>query len=679
MRLVASLPVIVPVFLALLASVSTLLMISRSFHGPLAGLIALVLTVVVMRRIGLGESRLTRQALVLDLLAILLAVGFAGFNARFSAQNLIISRDPGTYAVTSQWLVNHSSTDVDTQFRLFGDSPQIQSSSSGIGRRPELGHVYPQGSHGLPAVLSVAGSLFGSRVMYAFNCVLGGLALLAVYGFGRQVVGRFGALVGAGLLGTTLPQIYFSRDTYTEPLSQLLVFGGLALLLSARRGRPLDWGIAGLVLAGGCLVRIDAFLVLSAGLLSAGLWLALARRGQRRTTGIDTAALLVGGAVPAVLGYLDLKHFAAGYLHTLEDQFHLIMKLTVVSTVGAVVLVAVAWATPLLARLADLRPVMRARLGLAAGGLLVLGMVVLALRPLFMTSHGIVGPGQMALITRLQREEGRTVDAGRSYAESTISWMTWYLGTLAVVLGVLGLAVLVARSVRRGDPMLVPFFLVLGITGLNYLVNPSITPDQLWAIRRYVPTVLPGLALASMVVVVPLLARLASRSRPAAVVAGAAVVGVLIGPVVQGDRPLLQVREGEGQLNEIRAVCEVLPDDAAVLVLGSLASRLPMTVRTFCDVPAVWTTSPTASSAADLGAMARRLATTGHQLYVVGGGDIVGAVVSVAPASPLVSLSVRVWETTLTRPPRKARTVNRSTFVGKVDQQGEVTQWLTRS
>ncbi len=678
-RLVASLPVIVPVFLAVLTATSTLLMLSRSFHGLLALLVAAVLTALLMTRLGLGEPQVARRALVLDVLAVLLALGFAGFNAAHSAQNIVISRDPGVYSVTSKWLVDHSSTDVDSQFRLFGEDPQIQSSSSGIGRRPELGHVYPQGSHGLPAVLSIGGSLLGSKVIYASNSVIGGFALLAVYGFGRRVVGRGGALVGAALLGLTLPQSHFSRDTYTEPLSQLLLFGGLALLMQARRGRPLDWLVAGLVTAGGCLARIDSFLVLPPLILSAGLWLALAPAGSRRTTVRDTGALAVGAAVPAVLGYLDLKHFAAGYLHTLEDQFGQIQKLTALSLVAAVVAVALAWSTPLVARLTGLRPVTRNRLGFAAGGALVLGMVALAARPLFHTSQGIKNPGQMAFITRLQTMEGDVIEPSRSYAESSVTWLSWYLGPVAVVLGVLGLAVLLARAVRRGDTTLVPFFLALGLTGLVYLVNPSITPDQLWAMRRYVPIVLPGLALASAVLLVPALSWIAHRTRAGAVVAGVAVLAALFVPVYQVSQPLLGVREGVGQLNEVEAACTALPDDAAVLVLGSLASRYPMTVRTFCHVPAVWTTSKTAGTPAELAAMATRLGTTGHQLYVVGAGDLVAQVRTSATAAPLLEISTRAIEQTLSRPPRSARTAGRGMFLGRVSDQGEVTAWLTRS
>ncbi len=678
-RFVASLPLIVPVFLALLAASSTFLMLCRSFHGPLALLLAAALTGLVMWRLGLGDRHVARRALAFDVLAVTLALGFAGFNAAHSAQNIIISRDPGVYSVTSKWLVDHSSTDVDTQFRLFGEDPQIQSSSSGIGRRPELGHVYPQGSHGLPAVLSIGGSLLGSKVIYASNSVLGGFALLAVYGFGRRVVGRAGALVGAALLGLTLPQIYFSRDTYTEPLSQLLLFGGLALLLQARRGRPLDWAVAGLVAAGGCLARIDSFLVLPPLILSAGLWLALAPSGSRRTTGRDTAALAVGAVIPALLGYLDLKHFAAGYLHTLEDQFGQIQKLTALSLVVAVVAVGLAWATPVVARLSSLRDITRSRLGFAAGSSLVLGMVALALRPLFHTSQGIKNPGQMAFITRLQTMEGDAIEPSRSYAESSVTWLSWYLGPVAVVLGVLGLAVLLARAVRRGDTTLVPFFLALGLTGLVYLVNPSITPDQLWAMRRYVPIVLPGLALASAVLIVPALVWVAGRTRAGAVVAGVAVLAALFVPVYQVSQPLLGVREGVGQLNEVEAVCTALPDDAAVLVLGSLASRYPMTVRTFCDVPAVWTTSKGAGTPAELAAMAGRLRSKGYQLYVVGAGDVVSQVTTTTKPVPLVEIQTRAIEQTLSRPPRSARTAGRGMFIGRVGGQGTVTAWLTRT
>ncbi len=678
-RLIVGLPIIAAVFLALLLTAGTSLMLLEQFRPPLAFAIAAVLTIPAMRIVGLGDRQVARNALVVDVLALLLAVSFGGINAGLASQNVVIGRDPGVYAVGSQWLVHHTSTDVDTQTSLFGTTRALTAGSNGIGQRDEKDHVYLQGSHGLPEVLSVVGSFFGTRVMFGANAVLGGLALLLVYAFGRLVVGRWGALVAAGLLGASLPQLAFSRDTYTEPLSQLLLFGGLTLLLTAKPGRSGHWLLAGLVIAGGCLARIDSFLVLPPVIAYAGIRLAVTAPDERRVALRDTGALLLGMVPPAVLGYLDLKLASPGYLLTLTSQFRQIEILIVLALLGGAALVLVGWKTPLVQRLATLREVTRARLGVVTGAAVVTVGVALAVRPLLYTARGLDDPGKAAFLGSLQKIEGTAIDGDRTYAEQTVTWISWYLGPVTVALGFLGLAYLLGRAVRRGDLTLVPFFLVFALTGLVYLVQPSITPDQIWAMRRYVPIVLPGLALAAMLVVGRILTWLRAHQPRLVVPAAVVLLALLALPIARTTRPLALTAEGKPQLAELASVCTALPADAAVLSLGRLTKSYPMSLRTFCDVPSSYVNGPPATTA-ELGAIAVALKKSGHSLWIVGDQDAftTGVPIVGVPPKALNSVQVTLWERTLSHPPRAKRIISRDVFVGLVGTDGRVVRWAHR-
>lgn len=725
-RLVASLPVLVPVFVALLTVSTMTLMLLERYRGVVALVIAAVLMVGAIRVVGLGERRVTRKELVVDVLALLLAVGFAGVNAKLATQDVVISRDPGVYSVASQWLVHHQSVDVDTMTRIFGPTRGLQAQSVGIGIRPEPDHVYFQGSHGLPAVLAVAGTVFGPRIMYGANAVLGGFALLAVYGFGRLLIGRWPAFAASVLVGATLPQLAFSRDTYTEPISQLLLFGGLTLLMLARRGRWPLWFFGGLVIAGSCVTRIDSFLVLPPVIATGALFLAFAPKGERRAAGLDTAALYVGVAIPALLGYLDLRLFSAGYLHSLRADFRRIELLIVVALIAAVVLVVVCWATPLVGRLSGLRQVTRNRIAAVAGGSFVLLGALLAVRPLLVTSHGLDDPGKQEYIKSLQLAEKVTVDPSRNYAESTVTWLTWYLGPFLVILGLLGLAVLIVRAVRRGDLSLTPFLLLFVVTGIGYLVKPSITPDQIWAMRRFLPTVVPGLALATMLIVTLVLAWL--RTRPPGWSIGAGLVaalslvspafrpltakhiafvavvlllsaGVLFAvrgsrqllsvgvaalamlalavPIARTSRPLGTTAQGRGQLAELQHVCVALPPNAAVFLLGNISRTLPMSLRAFCDVPATWVDGGIPPGLSDLRAIRTALHKSGKELYLLGQGDIQQTVVSDVPFQILSSRLYSIWVSTISHAPRNVRPIERDLYLGLVGPHGSVVRWLT--
>lgn len=726
-RTVAALPVLVPVLVALLAVSASSLMLLQRYHGALALLIAAVVAVPVLRLLGLGERRVTRTELVVDLLALLLAVGFGLVNAKYSTQDVVVARDPGVYSVASQWLVNHESVDVDMLTRVFGDTRGLQSGAAGIGLRPERDRVYFQGSHGLPAVLAVAGSLLGPRVMYGANAVLGGLALLAVYGFGRLVVGRWGALAAASILGVSMPQLAFSRDAYTEPISQLLLFGGLTLLLLARRGRWPVWLLAGVVVAGGCLMRIDSFLVVPPIIGAAALALAVVPRPERRVAARDTAALLVGLAIPAVLGYLDLRLFSAGYLHSLRAEFRQIELLLAASVVGGVLVVGIGWFTPVVERLGRLRQVSRNRLGAAAGAAVVLVGAALAVRPLFQTATGLDDPGKQAYISNMQRAEQVMVDGTRTYAESTVTWLTWYVGPVLVAVGLLGLAVLLARAVRTGDLRLVPFFLVFIVTGLGYLVKPSITPDQIWAMRRFLPIVLPGLALSAMLVVATAVTWLRGKDPVLSVAAGvvaalgllspallpvsaARVGGIVLAllvtagvllvlrrspallslgvvalavlalavPTVRTTKPLALQAQGRGQLAELQTVCAALPDNAGVFLLGSMSRTYPMSLEAFCDVPATWVNGGLPPTLKDLQAIRTALRRSGRELYLLGQTDITTTVVTDVPFAKLNSLKLQTWVPTVSHAPKNTRPFSRDLYLGLVGPNGSVTRWVTR-
>src|SRR5207245_11034655 len=69
------------------------------------------------------------------------------------------------------------------------------------------------------------------------------------------------------------------------------------------------------------------------------------------------------------------------------------------------------------------------------------------------------------------------------------------LPIFAVVVAFAGFVILASRA-RRGDGAAATVFLVVVPVTVLYLARPSISPDQPWAMRRYLPVVIPGLAIA---------------------------------------------------------------------------------------------------------------------------------------------------------------------------------------
>ncbi|HEX5493176.1 MAG TPA: hypothetical protein VFX70_01200 [Mycobacteriales bacterium] len=145
-----------------------------------------------------------------------------------------------------------------------------------------------------------------------------------------------------------------------------------------------------------------------------------------------------------------------------------------------------------------------------------------------------------------------------------------------------------------------------------------------------------------------LLYRLAGRGRRWRFVAvGFGVLMVAVLAVRTGG--LARLRPGAPRLAAVRAVCEALPDDAAVLVLGApAADRYTQAMRSFCNVPSHAAVPPPAGpvgavGAVDLRRMRAEVVRHHRRLYVLAASVRVLPTGSARFTDPFYAERVRVW------------------------------------
>jgi hypothetical protein len=605
---------------------------------------------------------------LLDGAAVLVTLGFAALNVRYSAQNISVFRDPAAYAVTGQWLVHHGSLPIPVNAEVFGTVPGVRFHSSAFDPGPAAGFVYPQYSNLLPGLLAVGGWLYSDGLLLKLNPLIGSAALLGFYGLVRQYTARSWALVAVIVLGVSLPQLHFSRNTYSEPVTMLFLVGGLALLREAqRRGSTRGYGLAGLVLGSAALARIDGLYFLLTVPLVAGATLAISSPERRGDAARKVAALLLGVAVPAVVAMANLVDLSPVYLHNLGSELTMIATAMAATTVVGAVAVVLAWRTRLLHRLAAATEGWLPGVGAAA---VVLLAAVPASRPLwYMGRTPDARQAQMHYITFLQKANGLPLDGTRSYAEQTLLWFSWYYGPITVALGVLGVAFGVHRLLRRGDlRLLAPLTMFLS-AALLYVTVPSIVPDQIWAMRRYLPVVIPGLLLAAAVV----LGLLARRSR-AGLTAAVLLAGVMILIPTQLSSRLVTVRDLVPQLPEVLNLCDNLPADAAVLTTGSLAETYPQTVRSYCRVAVANDRQP--PTRAQLKQVQAAAQAHHRRLYLLFTNPNEVSRDAAAPGAAWQQIScvlISHWNATLNKPIANYGVDKRTLYLGEVTSQGIVT------
>lgn len=661
-------PLLLPAALAGFSLVAMALLRLGEFRPPLVLPLGLAAAAVAAYGVGLRRPEPLAGSRWLDGAALAVSAAFAAVNAPFAAQNLKVFRDPATYTLTGQWLEHHDSLPIPVHPEVFGRGAGVSFSSLGFDASTTPGFVHSQFSNLVPGLLAVGGWLGDDRLLLRANVALGAGALLAFYGLARQHTGRLWALVAMAALAVSLPLLYFTRNPYSEPVTLLFITGGLALLTEAlRRDRAWAYGLAGLVLGSVTLARIDGFFYLIGVTVFAAVALAAAPAGRRRQVAGQVAALVGGVAVPTAVAVANLVNLSPRYLH--DQGGEVLLSVAAIAAVAAVGVVAVvlAWRTRLLHRIAAATGRWLPAAGAAA--VLVLGAVG-ASRPLWYVGRiRNPEPGQPAYIEFLQQAGGQAVNGMRSYAEQTIAWLSWYWGPVTVALGVLGVAAGVYRLLRRGELRLVAPLAVFIPAALLYLTLPA-TPDQVNAIRRFLPVVVPGMLLAAAVV----LGLLARRSRAALAVAAVLAVAMVLFPASVGAR-VFTVREGVPQLREVQNLCADLPADAALLTTEGLETTYQQTARSFCDGVPVAGMADKQVTAANLRRVAATAAAHGRRLYVVFinpkalPGDVVGG----GGWPPVSCVRVSHLNAVLERTPDTSGADKRTLYLGAVTPAGTLT------
>jgi len=543
---------------------------------------------------------------------IAVAVVFAAWQVWMHTEQVIYLRDPATYLQTAYWIAHHGSLPVPQDAAAFGHAGVLSFASSNY--YPRGAGIVPQFMTGFPAVLAGAIWAGGLPAALVTTPLIGGCAVLCFGGLAGRLIGARWAPVAAGLLALGLPELYVSRASFSEPMAQVLLFGGLSLVADGvgRSGRPARWavaGIAGLALGMTIFVRLDGL----SDILPAVPFLAMlaARRGTRQLA----LPLGLGLAVGVAYGVTD------GYL---LSRPYLDLEAPSLRPLGAII--AVTLVLTLAAFAAATRPRVRRFLGSAtetlarwgprcAAALIVLIFAGFAVRPLVQRVDGETNPNSISYVAALQKLARLPIDGKDQYYQDSLYWVIWYIGVPAVILGAAGLAWLASRTVRGllepdTEQDALRWALPLGIALwviVTVLWRPAVAPDQPWASRRLTPFVLPGVLLGAIWLTAKLheTARAADKaSRAVAAVAIAALAipaawttfGISVTPRPTSHGMAFK-RIGHGELNAVTKLCQAMSKDASVIILDQItADRFAQVIRGECGVPAATLADPAQAS-----------------------------------------------------------------------------------
>jgi hypothetical protein len=614
-----------------------------------AAVCAAVIAFVWLRAVApMARARLRIATIVaLATIAVMTAL-----NMSHASQNVVQDRDPGAYTDSAQWFAHHHSFFLDGLTGAFALHPhQLFVAGAGFQAGAPGGRIYPQFLHAVPAFLAAANWIGGESLMFRANAMLGGLALLAFFAFARTWLDERLAAVAAILLALNLVQVLHSRNTYSEILSQVFLFGGLWALAEADRvDRTSLYGIAGLILGAGCMVRIDAFIFLIPLTLLATvrLWRAHAMpddaaRHARR--GVVAGA--IGVLATSALGLVDGFRFSRPYLTDNRADLLQIAAALTVTLVGC--------AVALFVHTRRSRPLLSRRFMTKVGSIAAIAIVFAFAFAWFVRPHVQVGHEMARPIGGIADLRTPVLPAKvrlRTHSEQTVPRLNLFLGAATMVGGILGTAFLTRRVISDPSDPRLAFLLVFGVTTTVYVWQPSIAADMVWFLRRFLPVTIPGLILFSMVIAEELIRH---RSALARVGAAVLVIGGLVFSLVL--LPHYIFRGTHAGLDAgVHQACTRLGPDAAILIVQSTTTsagpqyRYPQALEAFCDVPVA--TAPPGLGADFFTTLAAQWKQRGRQLDVVADQPEALAAVS-GDTHVLQRTSYRVLERTLNRRPTK--------------------------
>lgn len=502
--------------------------------------------------------------------------------------------------------------------------------------------VEPQFVIGPAAVYSLGRWVGGIEAMLILPGWLVAAGVLALGLLTTVVLRGWWGVVAALAVAIQFPVLHTGRATYSEPLAMLTLGAGLLLMvLAARRDHPRAAALAGLLIGGTALVRIDGLReailllpVIALGALSGRAW---------------ARPLLLGTAVGLLGSFAAALALSREYLGSITGSLLPLVALGV-ATAGGALLVLV------LARRGLRMPTTLTHALPGGLALAVLGTgILLAARPLFLTVRQDARDPGARVVAGLQQRQGLPVDGGRTYAEHSVTWLAWWVGPVALAVALITLAVLFARVARawtagEGLPAWAGVLVVASGSTLLTLWRPGITPDHPWAERRLV-IALPFVALLVTAGAAwlwrggPEAWRMSTGARGAVAgraLACAAIVTLLL-PSAAATWPHRLERVEAGSLLPVAQVCRALaPGDVAVAVDARAANEWPQVIRGMCDRPALSTTNALRNDPHALAAALDRVASglpSGARLVLVSA-DSAAAITALGGTPQQVASSV---------------------------------------
>ncbi len=336
-------------------------------------------------------------------------------------------------------------------------------------------YTNPQFFHGYTAWLATGHRFFGFDGFLYMTPILALISMLVIYAVVSSLWSRRTGFLTVVLLGLNIAQIWYARGPYSEIHSQLITWFSIFLIVQAWKNKhDLMALLAGLTIGTALLVRLDnIFVAIPVGL---SLIFILAYDKGKLGRWIWTFILSLAAMYLIFVSYaLKFNRDYAKHLLILRSPIpnslslrNLFILLGALSVVGVMIVILLRnqWA-----KLIQWLRGRRKPIALVIG----VGMVLLF--------------GWLYFVRPLNPNRNLLPEGYYSFREESLVRLGWYISPLGILLALGGFIDFIHNKFRKQH--IFPMLFMLTFCTM-YLYNPRIFPDHFWAVRRYVPMIIPS-------------------------------------------------------------------------------------------------------------------------------------------------------------------------------------------
>jgi len=401
-------------------------------------------------------------------IAILMLAGALYF--LFPTTYLLAGRDPGVYLVNGVHISDSGSYDYETDVYLNDNYDKLKDlvklgyvgiySDYDKDLSENYGDLTTQFLPLFPSLLAVGYSLFGTAGLIRVNALLAVFSLSIIYIICKNAFDSKTGTIAILFLAISPAQIWTARNTLTEILSQLLFFLAMYYFGAGwKEKQNMKAIICGALLGFSGLNRIDTY-IYGVGVFSIVLYCFFVNREKIRYTWVNALSYILSSMISLSVSWIYSRPY-------IIEHWNLGLKLLV--TVNFCMLLL-----SLLTGIAYVFWIKRYSEIDICGWFEkrhsgeIAGAVCFAVFLLFYFIRPKVQPG---------------------FAGDAMRQFCWYSSVIAVIFMIFGIIV-VLKNAKQYEYL---FFLMgtCAVTLAGYIINPSITPDHIWASRRWISVSIP--------------------------------------------------------------------------------------------------------------------------------------------------------------------------------------------